>query len=431
MNYNRVDLEREFSKSSRDNTRFGEISDQNQDEDEEDIRGMPLRSQYSIRKQQYNSNDYIDFHPNDNLKSDLNVEFNDSSQIGANIQSSMTKITSQVSPISTYSSNITNLNDTLFNYMYQMLDKSFIINGFGLCNLFGSLYLLSSGTSEIELKTFFEFSKKDMVYAGLKKLNVNSNILRMKNFMIIGNDVSYNPNYFNNIKDFCMLLRPDITKVEEESQKINFIIKKLMNDDMRNPITSDNLYNTQLMLLNTTVFHPIWQNPFDKIIKENNRDFLYSANKSFEYFEDSNTQLLEVKCIDKLVFGIIIKKDNSDPEIDENKLKFFISQMKESVLDEVKIPVIRQDLKIRYNTTLKNLGLRSIFIKFVSPEAFPEGIQLQDTIQNVKIIIDNASVKSDSKYYSRGYRTIRKFLCNKSFIYYLRLNEAILLIGHY
>ena len=407
---------------------------------EEDIKikGMPLRSQYNIRKQEYDSNSYLDFDINNSTKSTLNVDPNESNGgIGANIQTSMTKITSQLNPQNICSKNIDELNNTLFNYLYPLLNNSFIINGFALLNLFGALYLISSTTSEIELKTFFNFTKKDVVYAGLKKLNYfieSNNNIKMKNFMIVGNDVSYNPKIYSNIKDFCILLRPDISKIEEETYKMNLIINKMMDTQMKNPITPENLFNTQLMLLNTTVIHPIWESPFDQVLNGvfNNNihvNYLYSVGKPFGYFEDGENQMLEIKCVDKLIMGILLSKSNSLINIDENKLHFNISQMKESVLDEVKIPMFKKDLKIRYNSSLKNLGIRTIFMKFIAPEMFPEGVQLQDVIQNVKIIIDTNHNKSNE--HVRGYRTIRKILCTKQFVYYFRLGETILLIGLY
>ena len=85
---------------------------------EEDIKikGMPLRSQYNIRKQEYDSNSYLDFDINNNTKSTLNVDSNESNGgIGANIQTSMTKITSQLNPQNICSKNIDELNNTLFN----------------------------------------------------------------------------------------------------------------------------------------------------------------------------------------------------------------------------------------------------------------------------------------------------------------------------
>ena len=90
---------------------------------------------------------------------------------------------------------------------------------------------------------------------------------------------------------------------------------------------------------------------------------------------------------------------------------------------------------MRYNTVLKNIGLKSIFIKLNS-QLFPEGVVLQDIVQNVKIIIDNANYKSSNSHKKGGYKTTRKFIANKPFIYYFRLLNAdnannIITIGNF
>jgi Serine protease inhibitor len=150
-------------------------------------------------------------------------------------------------------------------------------------------------------------------------------------------------------------------------------------DDIRNPITSDNIYNLQLMLLAVIVIHPIWAIPFDKIaneifhgVRENKTThFLCSMGKSYGYFEDSTHQLLEIRCVgNNLMMGILLNKDDFVADVNDIKLHFYISHIKESILDEVKIPIFKQDLKLRFNSSLKNMGLNSVFVKILSKNFF-------------------------------------------------------------
>lgn len=460
-NLNRLLLEREdiFNKDSKfdlevDNMgrpQMGEITGDNFEFGEgEDDRGLPVRSQYTIKKPVYDENEHLDFDLFDKRPSKLNVKsFDPSSGASggagyADISTSMSKISTQVNPLAICSSQIDRLNNNLFYHMFDLMeDNNYGINGIGLFNLFASLYLSSSGITEIELKKFFEFPKKEQLYKGLLKINsALSNVEKMvnvKNFMIVGRDVPYEPKYYNALRKFCILLEANTLDIENEYMKINHLIKKMMGQDMRNIITPDNLHNLQLMIATTTIIHPIWGSPFDRITKgvfhgdkySEKIGFLHSIGKSFGYFEDNDHQLLEIKCAsNELVMGILLHKDRVVPDVDDVKLHFYISHMKESVLEEVKIPVFKQDIKLRFNNTLQKLGLKSVFVKMIAPDFFPEGVVLHDVIQNVRIVVDELAIKHDA-FESRGHRTIRKFVADKPFIFYFRLTrtDTIIFIG--
>jgi hypothetical protein len=51
-------------------------------------------------------------------------------------------------------------------------------------------------------------------------------MINIKNFMLVGNDVPYDPNYYDTIKDFCVLIRPNVSQPTQQAQKVNMIIKK-------------------------------------------------------------------------------------------------------------------------------------------------------------------------------------------------------------
>ena len=149
---------------------------------------------------------------------------------------------------------------------------------------------------------------------------------------------------------------------------------------------------------------------------------------------DNENQLLEVLCENNLLsYGIILSKGNEIADIDDTKIQFYITHMKECMLDEVLIPTFTHDTKIRFNNTFKKMGLNSVFMKIVSPKLFPEGVVLQDVVQNIKIIIDNTYSDSNNDNHNMCYKSNRKFIANKKFIYYFRMlkTNTILLIGQY
>lgn len=433
--------------------RFGEFSD---DEDHEFERGMPMRASYTIKKPIYEENSHIDF---DLLKDDKKIKrrhigFYDPAQIEnvgfSDIMSSMEKISTQVNPINICSKGIEKLNSNFFNYFVELFDKKgFLIDGYGLYYLFSSLYLSSAGTTEIELKNYFGFPKKDTIFKGLMEMSNHVNLdnsINIKNLMIVSNNVSFNPKFYEDIKNFCLLVVINSNHINDESMKINYLVNKLMNQKMRISIMPENLDNLQMMFLSVGVIHPIWISPFDKVTKgvfygrenfsmdERPVKYLHSVGKTYGYYEDTERQILEIRCFDnKIVMGFVLNKDeNENYVLDDQKLHFYISNIKESVMNEVKIPVFSQDHKIRYTNIFKETNLKSVFIKILAPDLFPENTVLHDVVQNIRIIVDNTLVASN-KETNRGYRTVRKFIAERSFMYYIRTSHArtILFSGVY
>jgi len=439
----RLFVEREFNQNSKDDKQ-GEITGNGMDNDEYD-KGMPMRSQYTIRKPMYDPNKYLDFDlfedkPTHNNK----IQYDDPTLDYADIKTSMTSLTSQTNPLTICSTQIEKLGGQLFKFLNNTLNDNYIIITIGLYNIFSCLYLASSDITEQDLKKCFNYPKKSLLTEGMHKINTHmdsiSNMIQIKNLLIVGNDVPYNPNFLKSISKYCMFMRVDIKETIREASKINYLINQLMKTNMRTPIKASNMDNLQLMFMTTALIHPIWTYAFSKTtqgifygIRERKENYLHSIGKSFNYFEDNLHQLVEIKCGNgHLVFGVLLHKNETENIVQDNeKLQFYISNLKECLLDEIVIPMFVQDLKLRYNNTLKSIGLHSIFYKITSEELFPEGCILHDVIQNVKIIIDTSSMKNTDN--TKGNRSNRKFIANKPFIYYFRLpkSNTIIINGKY
>lgn len=452
-NVGRLMMEREYlsEKDSNENkhksSKFGEITGDEFEIDNEVGRGLPLRSQYSKKRQNKLQDDRFDFDLFDDKPSNLNVSNFDPSitQGGAgfaDVSSSMLQMSSQINPTSITTSQIEKFNSEMFYFLFEIYEDSYLVNGIGLFNLFSCLYFSSAGVTEVEFKKFFGFPKKEDLYKGLIKINKNldsvKQMINFKNFLILGSEVPYNPNYCDTLRDFCIFLRADTDDPVTEAKKINDGIKKIVGFNIRNVITPENIEKLQLMLISTAIINPIWNNSFDKIttdvfygLKQNKQlGYLHSIGKSFGYFEDNNHQLLEIKCArEEMTMGFLMFKKEINTNVDNTKLHFFITHMRESVLDEVKIPMFERDFKLRYNNSLKNLGLHTVFTKMVCPNFFPEHVTLQDVVQNIKVIIDDSSI--NNKCSNKGYVSNKKFICNIPFMFYFRLikTDTILMIG--
>lgn len=432
------------SGKGRQDSKFGEITG-NEFNIAEFERGLPIRSQNTSIKKQLN-NEHFDFDLFDDKPSKLNVSNYDPSltQGGefADISTSMSKMSSQLNPTSICSSQIDRLNNNLYYFLFNSYENAYMTNGYGLFNLFASLFFPSAGTTEIELKKFFGFPRKEDLFKGLSKINDATEsidqMIRFRNFLIIGSDVPYNPNYHDQIKDFCIFVRINTERPNSEAKKMNDMIHKIIGYEMRNVITPENLNNLQLMLLSTAVVNPVWSSPFDKISTgtfqglkyDTKMNFLHSVGKCYGYFEDTNHQMLEIKCMgNNLTMGFLLYKEE-ESNLDDARLHFYINHMRECVMDEVKVPMFEDDFKLRYSKTFQKLGLNSIFTKMISPQLFPENVILQDVVQNIKIIINDNAVDNKQKN-NKGYVANRRFICDRPFLFYFRLvkTDTILMMG--
>lgn len=398
-------------------------------------RGMPMRSQYNPKKYLFDANKYLDFNLYEQKPKKSKVKFDSNFDDYADVGTSMVSMTQQINPIYVMNMSLDKFGTILFKKMYESIrNDNFIVSSFGLYSLFCSLYLISNYDTEIEFKKFFNFSEKESVMKSMIKIfneiNKIDEMVNIKNFLIYGNNIPNEKTALDKILKFCMIASVDIKNPKNEADKLTFIINKLLKNTMRNPITISNIENLQIMLMTTSVIHPIWTFSFKEIIignflgfeKNRKQKYIVSYNKVFSYFEDNEKQLLEIKCGNgELMFGLIMHKKIQINETNQN-IQNYIQHMKQITLEEVRIPIFTQDLKIRYTNIIKKLGLQTIYMK-LSTEAFPEGnVIIHDIIQNVKIIIDEKSMNLQNNL--KGEHSIQKFIADKPFLYYFRLTKT-------
>lgn len=427
------------------NVDVGEITGSLLDDNTLD-RGLPMRSQFSIKKPIYDSNEHLDFNLYNSKykKTNMNIKpINDDDKDINNysdIKNSTLKFSTQINPLYMCSNNIEQLGSKLYEYIHNTYhNNNFSINSIGLYMLFSSLYLSSTSITEIELKKFFNFPKIDNLTKSINNIvremdNFDKTDLSYQNLMIISNDIPYNPKYYeDNLKHLFLMIRINIDETYSEAYKINKLMKKLLGYNMRNFVTPDSLDNLQLMLLSSIVINPTFDMAFDNI-QENifNYDretrfpiiYLQYNNKPFGYYETKNQKILEVMCCNnKLLLGFVL----GDHDISQS-----IHHISKTMLDEVLIPTFTDETKLRFNNSLKELGLNSVFVQMTS-KLFPEKIVMHDVIQNVKVIINNKSNNISINENKHTYKTNRKFILNRPFKYYFRIpkTNTIILSGCY
>lgn len=457
-NVSRLELERDrFNRNSNiddvydeygrlDKRRTGEITGKRISSRLTFDKGMPMRSQYHIKKPVYNETPHLDFELFDEKEvEETDIDYYDPGTGGfSDIHASMNTMSSQIDSKSVCSKGIESLGFFLLNNMIPIIDESFVINSISLYNIFGALYIASKGNTEIELKNYFSYPKRDTLYKGLTEItdgleSINKHV-RLGSYILFSNRFAYNTKFYEFIQPLTDIKRVDNNNPKNESDVINRLINRMMGGTMKNMVTPDNLYDMDIILLNSAVITPIWKQKVDyideKVFKSscgNMRcEYITFVGKTHGYYEDSKIQIVELCCAgDKLTMGIIVAKEYEIPKLNDERIHFYIQHLKPTILDEVSIPIFKTQTKLRYTNILKKTELKTVFMDLNIPEFISDGCKLDDVIQNIEITISGRSINTRED--NRGYRTIRKFVASTSFIYYFRYapTNTIITLGIY
>ena len=411
---NRLDIEREeFLKNS-----LGDDEEDNFDRFKQSNfdKRMPMRSEYNInkpiyelerrstyQKSSYNSN-ISSFNQNHNL-ADIDAD---------------TKLSDAIQNNNICINGINNYGLFLFENLLNIMNNAFVFSPYLIYTIFGSLYLGSDGNTEVELKNYFNFSRPDIIGEGLKQVQLNIN---QGNCIIFSDEIDYNPQFCSNINIFTKIRKINKQNCEQEAISINSIIEKISGISKKS-ITTDNIINSKIILLNFANIKPTWTSHFSKVIKDNNIEFMSCYNGTFGYFEQLNLQVIEINSTENLCLGIIY----GDIELDEKNFKLITSSLKPTILEEVRIPKFKLQTKLRYTNILKETDLKTVFLDLNTPQLFTSACEISDCLQNIEFTVCENSIKTKKE---TNFKTTKKFIVNKSFRFYLRSteNNCILLMG--
>jgi serine protease inhibitor len=444
-----IDNEHDILKndSRRNNKRSGEITGEELYSKNAFDKGMPIRSQYNIKKSMHdenvnvNVNKHLDFSIyNSDLEREFNINYHDpvgNKGVYSDLKISMQTMSMQTKTKIICGKGIENIGFFLLENMLQVMTSSFIISGYGIYSIFGGLYTASKGTTEIELKNYFNYPNKDILYDGLLEIqdNINdsSNFMKHYNMIIFNSDITYNNKYLQFLETITDSKPVNISKAVYESNIINNYTNKKIGKNMRTIVLPDNLKNMDVILLNTAYLSPTWNTSFDgiKIGLFNNlikQKYMQSTAKKFMYFKNSTTALLELISIDnKIGVGFLLTNDT----LDENNTHHWINNLKITLLDEVLIPTFKLTTKIRYTNILKKTDLLTIFRDLNVPNMFTDECSISDVIQNIEFTVTNKCINERER--NTTFRSNKKFILDKPFVFYVRhiKSNTILFTGAY
>lgn len=449
MDVDRLMLERQMTTHNfeKNNDLFiGEVTGEEIDSGDIFDKGMPVRSSFTVKKSKYDDNSHLDFDLFEKVnKKDMDkVSYSDTSTGDyAGLDEAMTSITSGADPYETCISDVNSTTCWMHSNMHIFSKSNYIVNGFGLFSGFGTIYMISRGNTEIELKNYFGFQDKKHLNAGL--LTIRDDIVKHSDQIIINNyiindkDIPNNTSTAKKLKSlvYCIVINRDYP--DKESDRVNEIINKL--SGMIDVVSAETLSRSGISFISVARLSPTWAFKIDNVVKSKFRDiisgsvntqsFIRFIGKTFNYYEDAKRQIAEIPMYgDKFVVGIILDKDQKmESSIELKDMVLAVSYFKPTVLDEMMIPVIKKRFKMRLNKTLQKTGLNVIFSEQEMIGLFPEEGILEDCLQYVDINFGTKSANKRSD--NSGYRTTRKMIANRTFEFYLRNedNNCIIMMG--
>ena len=474
-NTNADDIEsdrRHMTRNKGSNSKFGEITGKAMKIDDIDY-GMPVRSNYTgkrLTKKEdtlIKGRDRFDFNlydedANSSDKNNYNInnfEPNGSSSFSnfTDIQHGTEKVIPEVygsDPGSFMSANLNKYCIQLHNLVQTQVgvNRKFCISSYSLYAIFGSLYNVSHSKSENELYDYFNMIAKENVHEGLSYIeqikNKLSGQLIMKHLIFIDNTHEVDDEmvkHLSSISNIHQVALDTNTHINTEFKTINDYIKKISGNSIL-PISRKVLEAADLLCVSIAYIKPIWKIPFDKIVDGKfsllNNDqklvkMMLKYDGTYDYYEDSDNQVIELKCIDdKLSMGIILPKDFTEPIIKHSELIVSIKELKPVAIDEFCMPCFTDQIKIRLSNMLYQSGLKGVFGDMKIPELVKDNIKVTDVVQNITVCVTGSNLMDKDKKIPKrmrsGISNVR-FIANKPFIYYFRLvsTNTIMIMGYF
>ena len=272
--------------------------------------GMPIRSNYTIKQSEFDANMYSDFSKKNNFSSNLNIKSFDPSSDFADIEESMSKISTQMKPVTICSDEITKIAVINFLSLKNAMgyENTFGINSLGLYSGFSYIYGASDSLTELELKKYFSYPEKNILIKGmnsiLNEINMLDSIFNMKNILLVDGDYPCSSKYTSKMQKFATIVSANTNNKNKqfEADKINNYLTKFTGlEGGKKIISISNLTNLNSILINTLNISPVWEYEFDEIIQDVfaiNSDeyymmsFLKGNMMSFDYYEDDKIKMI-------------------------------------------------------------------------------------------------------------------------------------------
>ena len=444
--YNR-DIERILSE--RDNFNIYDKPEINLNKKKDNYaKGMPWRPECTFSRQVYDGNSHLDFDIYDNPPvTTREIGYNDpeNSDFCSTSRVSHT-ISENIDPTTVCINNINEITINLLTTICTTSDIMFNINGLGLYMGLLELYHGSTGNTEIELKSYCNFTGRIKTYACFKKFVAEHAKflypqISFRSYILYDSEMNISSQFKKKPLDRMVPIIPININNVGEIKRIN----KLIHEETKciNLISYNTLRKVELNIVSVIRINPIWGIKVNFLstgkFMGDNSVFLNFKNCNIGYYKDisNNLQFLEIPMKgNNNVFGIIINKTSKNHINCYEDFASSISKIQLVNVAKLSIPKIVKRNKMRLNNLMKNKGIQACFLQTELPDIFPEDDnRISDILQYSDLILDEKSEKSEnikqSKRINNRMSKLQSIVINHEFTYYIRYipNNLILCTG--
>jgi hypothetical protein len=409
-------------------------------------RGMPYRSEVNIRKNMHHQN----INPNNIIRNDLPTKQMNAFDPFENMQNNNfnfsdvkndTKISPALKVDALCTENINTLSVFFIKNLIKILRTPFHITPYNIYSIFASLYLGSAKNTEVELKNYFQFPKKELLLEGFteidKNLLNNSSHIKCGGCILFNSELPVNPAFCSYFESLSKIRKIDRNQTNNECNTINNIVNQLtQNAEMKKSVSQSCLNDINVLLLTYSYSHPTllinnFQNnvgTFNSMFNgQVNVNYLTASNQVFGTIETENMKILELCCENnEIMYGMILL-NNNDFNFSKKELIDSTKNLKPMLFNTIQFPQFNIKTKLKLKNILKTTDMQTIFLDLNCPELFSGRTKLDEVLQNSEIKIGGKFKKV--KEPTQQFKASKNFIINRSFVYYLRLRKTNTLIS--
>jgi len=347
------------------------------------------------------------------------------------------------------------INNYLNLKISKILSNKFLYSPYSISYMTFILYLASTESTKDELGDLFGIiSKKEdeKICRDMIKIHdqlLNSKIVKTATLFCI------NHNYIDNIKPLFYKLLQKLSmiypcdflgKSNEIIGNVNNWVSMITNGMIKSVISLNDISGmSQILAFNVIYFKSNWLNKFDtkntntgKFTTSDNKSIeleFMNQTKNFNYYEDTNLQMVELPYIDdNFVFGIFLPK--SKDYIVTTSFDYYIQKlsMKEVYLT---IPKFTQTAELNLKDVYYNLDCKRLF-QMANAELYnlitdKDGLYVSEMKHKAIIIIDETGTEA-AAVTTVEMRNLslptNKFIADHPFQYYIRYRPLDLVLFH-
>lgn len=327
--------------------------------------------------------------------------------------------------------------DHLTQYVYDSIgtnnENTYCVSSYSLIQCY--LRFLSMFNSEVHQKLLTNDTEiwDSMIKDGTDEINL----------MFIQNRLEYKKEYADKMVDYTTMHK--FKGTSEETDILKNMISKFTNGMINDFEVKFDDPNLIAVFINAIYFSQKWNHEFDLVEnrvftkadgKETNCSMITIRDEYFSYYDNGDTQLIEIPYQNNNYVMGLIKTDEKFPTLSE------LSEMQE-VLNSRKINLIEFP-KFEIRTKIKNeeifslLGVSSDVFKVTEIDNIgfndPSGLNAYCSHECVINVNEKGTdAAADTRFFAkcRGYQPRIDFVCDKPFMFYIAQGDNMLFHGYY